>query len=83
MRVYDEVPTNRSRKSARRRGKNAGGQMFDWDDLRYFLAIARGGSTGTAAKALGVISLLFNAVYGRSKRLSTALLQNDKPADTD
>jgi DNA-binding transcriptional LysR family regulator len=28
--------------------------MFDWNDLRYFLAIARGGSIGTAAKALGV-----------------------------
>jgi DNA-binding transcriptional LysR family regulator len=28
--------------------------MFDWNDLRYFLAIARGGSTGSAAKALGV-----------------------------
>ncbi len=28
--------------------------MFDWDDLRYFLAIARRGSTLSAAKALGV-----------------------------
>ena len=28
--------------------------MFDWDDLRYFLAIAREGSTLSAAKALGV-----------------------------
>jgi DNA-binding transcriptional LysR family regulator len=28
--------------------------MFDWDDLRYFLAIARKGSTTGAAKALGV-----------------------------
>ncbi len=28
--------------------------MFDWDDLRYFLAIARCGSTLSAAKALGV-----------------------------
>jgi DNA-binding transcriptional LysR family regulator len=28
--------------------------MFDWDDLRYFLAIARQGSTLSAAKALGV-----------------------------
>src|SRR6478672_4652232 len=28
--------------------------MFDWNDLRYFLAIARGGSIGIAAKALGV-----------------------------
>ena len=28
--------------------------MFDWNDLRYLLAIARGGSTLSAAKALGV-----------------------------
>ncbi len=28
--------------------------MFDWNDLRYFLAIAREGSTLSAAKALGV-----------------------------
>jgi len=28
--------------------------MFDWDDLRYFLAVARHGSTLAAAKALGV-----------------------------
>lgn len=27
---------------------------FDWDDLRYFLAVAREGSTIAAAKALGV-----------------------------
>lgn len=28
--------------------------MFDWNDLRYFLAIAHQGSTGAAARALGV-----------------------------
>jgi DNA-binding transcriptional LysR family regulator len=28
--------------------------MLNWNDLRYFLAIARNGSIGTAAKALGV-----------------------------
>ena len=28
--------------------------MFDWDDLRYFLAVARNGSTLAAAKALGL-----------------------------
>jgi DNA-binding transcriptional LysR family regulator len=28
--------------------------MFDWGDLRYFLAVARGGSTLAAAKILGV-----------------------------
>jgi len=28
--------------------------MFDWSDLRYFLAVARHGSTISAAKALGL-----------------------------
>jgi len=30
-----------------------GGVMFDWNDLKYFLAVARHGSTVAAAKALG------------------------------
>lgn len=29
-------------------------RMFDWNDLRYFLAVAHAGSTRAAAKALGV-----------------------------
>src|SRR5260370_7401792 len=70
VRVYHEEPTNRSRKSALRRGKNAGWQMFDWNDLRYFLAIARGGSTGTAAKALGVNQ---STVQRRLRALEAAL----------
>lgn len=28
--------------------------VFNWDDLRYFLSVAREGSTGAAAKALRV-----------------------------
>ncbi len=28
--------------------------MFDWDDIRYFLAVARGGSVRAAAERLGV-----------------------------
>jgi len=28
--------------------------MFDWNDLRYFLAVARTGSTLAAAKAMGL-----------------------------
>jgi DNA-binding transcriptional LysR family regulator len=28
--------------------------MFDWNDLKYFLAVARHGSTTAAAKAAGV-----------------------------
>jgi DNA-binding transcriptional LysR family regulator len=28
--------------------------MFDWNDLRHFLAVARHGNTITTAKALGL-----------------------------
>jgi DNA-binding transcriptional LysR family regulator len=28
--------------------------MIDWDDVRYFLAVARGGSVRAAAEGLGV-----------------------------
>ena len=28
--------------------------MIDWDDIRYFLAVARGGSVRAAAERLGV-----------------------------
>ena len=28
--------------------------MIEWDDVRYFLAAARGGSVRTAARSLGV-----------------------------
>jgi DNA-binding transcriptional LysR family regulator len=44
--------------------------MFDWNDLRYFLAIARGGSIGTAAKALGVNQ---STVQRRLRALEVAL----------
>jgi DNA-binding transcriptional LysR family regulator len=44
--------------------------MFDWNDLRYFLAIARGGSTGAAAKSLGVNQ---STVQRRLRALETAL----------
>jgi DNA-binding transcriptional LysR family regulator len=36
------------------RAKMRGMHVFNWNDLRYFLAVAREGSTGAAAKALGV-----------------------------
>src|ERR1700678_4810410 len=32
----------------------ADGTMIDWDDVRYFLAVARGGSVRAAAGGLGV-----------------------------
>jgi DNA-binding transcriptional LysR family regulator len=44
--------------------------MFDWNDLRYFLAIARNGSIGTAAKALGVNQ---STVQRRLRALEAAL----------
>jgi DNA-binding transcriptional LysR family regulator len=36
------------------RAKMRGTSTLNWNDLRHFLAVARGGSMGTAAKALGV-----------------------------
>ena len=46
--------------------------MFDWNDLRYFLAIAREGSTLSAAKALGVsqptVQRRLTALEGRIDR---------------
>ena len=40
----------------RRRGmaKEAGRRVTDWDDIRYFLAVARGGSVRAGAEHLGV-----------------------------
>jgi DNA-binding transcriptional LysR family regulator len=43
-----------SRKIAERLRKDAYAIMFDWNDLKYFLAVARCGSTVAAGKALGV-----------------------------
>jgi DNA-binding transcriptional LysR family regulator len=36
------------------RAKLRGASVFDWNDLRHFLAVARRGSIGATAKALGV-----------------------------
>ncbi|MET4023695.1 LysR family transcriptional regulator [Bradyrhizobium sp. S3.2.12] len=44
--------------------------MLDWNDVRYFLAVARGGSTGIAAKALGVNQ---STVQRRLRALEVAL----------
>ncbi|HEX3974434.1 MAG TPA: LysR family transcriptional regulator [Stellaceae bacterium] len=46
--------------------------MFDWDDLRYFLAVARHGSTLSAAKAL---SLSQSTVHRRLDELEKRLGQ--------
>jgi DNA-binding transcriptional LysR family regulator len=70
VQVYHEVSADSSRKSARGFGKNAGWQMLDWNDLRYFLAIARGGSIENAATALGVNP---STVQRRLRALEAAL----------
>ena len=44
--------------------------MFEWDDLKYFLAVARHGSTVAAAKAL---SLSQSTVHRRLKELERRL----------
>src|SRR5579863_6599799 len=46
----------RSRKQSRRAGMQKRGTppMLDWDDLRFFLAVARHGSLSAAAKDLHV-----------------------------
>jgi DNA-binding transcriptional LysR family regulator len=46
------------------------GRMFDWNDLRYFLTIARSGSIGTAAVVLHVNP---STVQRRLRALETAL----------
>ena len=43
-----------SRKFAQGGRKNALNRMFDWNDLRYFIAVAREGSTIAAAGSLKV-----------------------------
>jgi molybdate transport repressor ModE-like protein len=37
-----------------RHRQECGGQVFDWNDLRHFLAFARYGSLGAAARSIGV-----------------------------
>ena len=44
--------------------------MFDWNDLRYFLAVARAGSTLAAAKALGTSQ---STVHRRLAELETRI----------
>lgn len=52
---------------------NPGGAM-DWDDLRYFLAVAKTGSLSGAARALGVNhSTVFRRVHAFEERLGVRL----------
>lgn len=42
--------------------------MLDWDDLRYFLAVARAGSASAAARALGVAQTTVSRRIGALER---------------
>jgi DNA-binding transcriptional LysR family regulator len=44
--------------------------MFDWNDLKHFLAVARHGSTIAAGKALGVSQ---SPVHGRLSELEARI----------
>jgi len=44
--------------------------MFDWNDLKYFLAVARNGSTSAAAKAMGTSQ---STVHRRLRELEAKL----------
>ena len=53
--------------------------MRDWDDLRYFLAVARAGSLSGAAKALGVNhSTVFRRVETLEDRLGVRLFDRHR-----
>ena len=52
--------------------------MFNWNDLRHFLAVAREGSTGAAAKALGVNqSTVQRRLQALQKGLGCVLAERD------
>lgn len=36
---------------------------FNWEDARYFLAVARAGQIGKAAESLGFLPLPFPVIY--------------------
>src|ERR1700749_2479135 len=50
--------------------------MIDWDDVRYFLAVARGGSVRAAAERLGVNhSTVLRRVAQLEQRLSAQMFE--------
>ena len=51
-------------------------QIGDWDDLRYFLAVARSGSLSAAARVLGVNhSTVFRRIAGLEDNVGTRLFE--------
>ncbi len=52
--------------------------MFDWDDLKYFLAVARRGSTTAAGKALGISqSTVHRRLSELERRLGRKLMMRE------
>src|SRR5438045_6450377 len=50
--------------------------MIDWDDVRYFLAVARGGSVRAAAGSLGVNhSTVLRRIAQPEERLGTQMFE--------
>ena len=50
--------------------------MIDWDDVRYFLAVARGGSVRAAAERLGVNhSIVLRRVAELEERLGAPMFE--------
>ena len=50
--------------------------MIDWDDIRYFLAVARGGSVRAAAESLGVYhSTVLRRIGELEKRLGARMFE--------
>jgi DNA-binding transcriptional LysR family regulator len=54
--------------------------MFDWDDIKYFLAVSRAGSTLAAAKSLRVNqSTVHRRLQELEKRLGSELVKRRGP----
>src|SRR6202140_3056376 len=50
--------------------------MIDWDDIRYFLAVSRGGSVRAAAKSLGVNhATVLRRIAQLEERLGTQMFE--------
>ena len=61
-----------------RRMTTTGNDSFDWDDLRFVLAVARGGSLSAAARTLGVNhSTVHRRLAGLEGRLAIRLFDRD------
>ena len=57
-------------------------EHLDWDNLRYFLAVARAGKLTAAARRLGQDQQLSGGVSPASKALSRASSSNAGPTAT-